>query len=354
MALDVVAVDRAMAAAAPPTFTEVGALVGAESITITERLNAPEQLTFQVPADSQASEIKTRFRDPVDGTEVWVHDRDTGNRLFAGGLLGYQPRLREGSTLWAATAAGIFHYATRWWLEPDGPSKVYSGVDQALIAKDLIDYWQALSYGDYGIDTSSVVATGVTRDRSYFTPEAHNIAQRIQELSAVDNGFDFAVNPSTRELEIFYPFRGTDQTGTLIIDRRSIINPESMISVGPDDILSEAYAVSDTGLVSHAVDAAMRAKYGRAGKSFAYSGISEQATLDDHAQLNVDQRGAYLHSLGVTSYPVAFDWSDFAVGDIVEYAFDHGAGTVVEQRRVLERKLTESSDGNRQITVVLL
>ena len=65
--------------------------------------------------------------------------------------------------------------------------------DQVLIAKDLIDTVQAYGHGDMLLDTSTLVADGTLRDRSWADDEYKNVGEAIEELAAVNNGFDFRV-----------------------------------------------------------------------------------------------------------------------------------------------------------------
>lgn len=353
--VDVVLVDRAMAETTAPTFTEIGPLVGAQGVKLTETLNLPESLEFTVPAALQEDAVNTRIIDPLDGSEVWLFQRETGNKLFAGPFLGYRPQLQDGGIVWTIRASGILGYTARMLApEPTDADLVFTAEDQADIAAALIDYWQALDYGDYGIDTSSVGATGVARDRTYAVPELHIVAQRLAELAAVADGFDYSIDPTTREFVVHYPSRGGDKTSTVIIDARSIIDPQSQISVGPEDTYSDAFAISsDTGLVATASSSGLRSSFGRSAFSAAWSGISVQATLDDHAQRLLDQHDSYLHILGATSYPIGIGWNSFELGDLVEFSFNYGAGDVTEQRRILQRTLTLAEPAET-ITVSLL
>lgn len=70
-------------------------------------------------------------------------------------------------------------------------TKVYTQVDQTTeIAKNLIDW--ALAYGPSPpIDTTAVGATGVPRDRTWQAYERPWIGRLIEDLAAVENGFDF-------------------------------------------------------------------------------------------------------------------------------------------------------------------
>jgi hypothetical protein len=229
---------------------------------------------------------------------------------------------------------------------------VFTGVDQALIADGLIDYWQNLDYGHYGITTGVSSPHGVLRDRTYLAKESHLIAQRMSELAAVQNGFDFQIDPLTREFTAVYPGLGVDRTDTLFIDARSVVDPSAQISAGPEDLISDAYAVGEN-IVAHAVNTALRAAVGRAGFAASFNGVTEQATLDDHAAHILAERSSQLHDPAKTLFAIAFDWDDFGLGDLVSFDYDYGAGLMSEQRRVVARTMGLTREGAQTITVEL-
>lgn len=356
--LNISAVARVPQSAATPTLTEAGGFVAPSAIKLTETLNQPEQLSFVIVPSKQDPAVLERFTDlAAYATEVWAFCDETvcgGVKMFAGPLLGYSPKLNGDEMTWEIRAAGILDYLRRMQIEPDGAGLSYTATDQATIAKGLIDYYQALTFGHYGIDTSGVTTTGVTRDRTYPVPEAHLIAQRLAELAAVDNGFDYSIDPVTRDFIVHYPERGTDLTGSLIIDARSIADPSAQISAGPEDLVSEGFALGDDGLVSHATNTTLRAAIGRSSFQSSFSGVTQQTTLDDHAQRLVDQRSTHLHDPAKVLFPIGLDWDDFGVGDLVEYAYDYGAGLVVEHRRVFSREMTIEDSGGVKIGVQLV
>jgi hypothetical protein len=351
------AVARTPQSAAPPTLGEVDGFVSPSNIQLTETLNLPELLTFTISPSKQDATVLARFLDLASqATEVWAFCDEVscgGIQMFAGPVLGYSPKLKGDEVTWEIRAAGLLDYLRRWRIEPDGAGLTYTGIDQATIAKGLIDYYQALTYGNYGIDTSGVSTTGVTRDRTYPPLENHLIAQRLSELAAVADGFDFSIDPITRDFIVHFPEQGTDQTGSVVIDGRSIADPSAQISAGPEDLVSEGFALGDNGLVSHAANTALRAAIGRSSFASSFSGVTVQATLDDHAQRLVDQRSTQLHDPAKTLFPVGVDWDDFGVGDTVEYSYDYGAGTMTEARRVYSRQLTIDDSGGVKIGVQL-
>lgn len=351
--INVSAVSRGMQVSSGPTLVEVDGIVAPQQFSLTETLNQPPELSFMMFPSKQAPAVLSRFLDmTAQGTEFWVWD-DDGTRLFSGEALGYSPALQGDDLVWTMRAVGLLSYLRRWRVEPDGADLVYTAVDQATIAKNLIDYYQALSYGNYGIGTSSVGTTGVTRDRTYPAIEAHLIAQRISELAAVDNGFDFYIEHASRDFKVAYPAQGTDKSNDIVIDSRGIADPSAQISVGPEDVASEGFGVGDNELVSHQSNTTLRAALGRSGFAASFSGVSVQSTLDDHAQRLINQRSTQLHLPARTLYEIGFDWGDFGIGDLVEFAYDYGAGAMVEQRRIYSRQLSITSEGLRTIGVSL-
>jgi hypothetical protein len=349
------AVSRTPQANGPPILIEIDGFVAPSGITLTETLNQPDQLSFSIVPVKQEPTVLARFKNlAAAATEIWAFCDDCGLHMFAGPLLGYAAGLKGDAIVWQVKAAGMLDYLRRWRIEPDGASLVYTNQDQTVIAKGLIDYYQALSYGNYGIVTTGLANTGVLRDRTYPAIEGHLIAQRLSELAAVNNGFDFSVTPATRQFNIHYPFQGTDRTNAVVIDGRSIVDPSAQISAGPEDLVSEGFALGDGGLIAHRSNTTLRAAIGRSGFVSSFNGVVVQATLNDHAQRLVDQRSTQLHDPAKTLVPVGLDWDDFDLGDRVEYAYDYGAGVMVEQRRVYARSMNLADTGVVKIGVQLI
>lgn len=346
--------DRAHAESTPPTLTEIDGIVAPSGITLTETLNMAEGLRFNMTPSKQSLDIRSRFFDlTAQGTEVWAADPDTGVRMFAGELIGYNPRLQGDEIVWEVRASGLLSYLKRWRIEPP-TSILFGGVDQAIVAKGLIDYYQDLDYGDYGIDTSAVVNTGVTRERFYDWAENHLIDQRLAELAAVQNGFDYHIDPTTREFHVDYPMRGQDLTSSVIIDGRSIADPSAQISIGPEDVAAVAYALGDDGLVSApgaAENVPLMQAIGRSTFISSFSGVTVQATLDDHAERLVTERATQLHDPAKVLFPIGLDWEDFEVGSLVQFAYDYGAGLMLEDRRILTREMRVEDSGGAVIGV---
>lgn len=102
-------------------------------------------------------------------------------------------------------------YWDRVSLTLEESSKFY-GVDQALIAKGIVEHVQdpAFDKSDLNIETDCPL-TGVLRDRVYLHQEHPNALDAVGEFAELDNGLDFsiAVTPTTRIFRTHYPARGT-------------------------------------------------------------------------------------------------------------------------------------------------
>lgn len=116
-----------------------------------------------------------------------------------------------------------------------GSQLTWTQKDQAVIAQGLIDQAQRLPGGDYGIGLGRLQGTGVLRDRTYELGDA--IGDKLQELSDVDNGFEWditATGPAALQLDIWYPQRGAD--------RGVILELGGAVVSGSRDVDSSEYA----------------------------------------------------------------------------------------------------------------
>lgn len=233
-------------------------------------------------------------------------------------------------------------------------------IDQFTIAKGLVDHWQSQQYGDYGIDTSTVGTSGVTRNRVYLRNELHNIGQRLAELGAVDNGFDLKVDPSTRKLVLTYPQQGADLSASIFLDERNIDSASVAMSVAPDDLVSDISATgtsTDTNGVNSALYSAqattsVRSAYGRSWAGQNFDGVSIQATLDGHANAYLAARNAQLLQPGLTVIArVGSDVGDFHAGDTITYSYDAGLGIQTITRRVTKLGVSVTRDGQQRLNV---
>lgn len=345
MTYELVAVARTPQVSGPPTLSEVDQ-IAAPTINWSHELSLPGTLRFSCTTDRLPGEVKSRFRDlAANPTEVWLH-RD-GVRVFAANVQAGQV---QGNTL-SVYGVGLLGYLAYMAVVSD---LTYSGVDQHLIAKALVDQWQTLDYGHYGIDTSAITASGTTRDRTYVAAEQHEVLRRILDLAAVNNGFDIDVDPSTRELLLYHPSQGADLSSSVVLDGRNITDANVAFSVAPGTIASEAFGsgTGETTITSTQSNTSLRATWGRAAVFGTFDGVSQQATLDGHTSRLLNERDAMLFQPGPGLHPVAdADVDSFDVGDTVTYDFDSGLGRQTGTYRVAVKQVTVDEVGQESIAV---
>lgn len=77
--------------------------------------------------------------------------------------------------------------------------QIYTGVNQYAIARGLLDQAQ-IGWTPYeananlGITSDPFKNSAVLRDRAYYVTDGATVGQRLQELAAVDNGFEYMIN----------------------------------------------------------------------------------------------------------------------------------------------------------------
>lgn len=344
-------VARTPQQSAPPTLEELAPIIDARNLKWSDELNTAGTASLVCTPSTLPADARQRLRNLAEyPCELWL-DRE-GSRVFAGPIIGYSIGEDGGLTL---RAAGLLYYLRYMMVDAD---QTFAAVEQFTIARTLVAQWQALDYGDFGLDTSAVTASGVTRDRSYLgATEEHPVLQRVSELAAVINGFDFWIDPDTRALELAYPTRGADLSGSVILDRRGITNPGADVSVAAGDLASEAVGRSydrdtDTLLTSTAENPTLRASFGRCAIAETFQGITVQGTLDGHTEELLTPRGVPLFSVTPKLVPVAgAGVGDFGPGDIVTWDYDDGLGRRTETRRVASLGVSIGDDGAEVIDV---
>lgn len=344
---ELVAVARIPQAAAPPTLTEIGPIV-APTIIWTDGLNQPGAVAFSCTADRLASDVRARFLDvAANPTEVWLY-RD--GVIVAAGIV--EAGQVQGGIL-SCTCPGLLHYLAYMHVVAD---VTYTADDQFAIAAALVEQWQSLSYGDFGIDTSGVGTSGITLDRTYLAAERHEVLRRVLDLGARVDGFDTHVDPATRALALSHPLRGTDLTSSVVLDARNITDGSFVFSVAPGDLASEALGVGTLGgadpITSTAENTTLRQAWGRTGVTETFDGVDDAGVLGDHTERLLDDRTTMVSAPGPGLLPVAdADVGSFGPGDEVTYSFDSGLGTVTLTGRIGEKRVTVDEQGNETMAV---
>lgn len=174
----------------------------------------------------------------------------------------------------------------------------YSAQDQMDIARDIITRAMAIADLDLTLDSDD---SGVTRDRSYFDYEAKPVAEAVEQLAAVIDGFDFSLTASladgvvTRNMELDYPRRGRTaaQSGHVFEWGRNIVDlkwtedatgtANSIIGLGQGEGLSKKRTrITDT--------TALAEGYPLLEDSINLPDVEVLDTLDGHVRAALAQR----------------------------------------------------------------
>lgn len=330
-----------------PTLTALAPLAFG-SLSITEELSRYSELKCGVHLDRIFSDGQDELRDPYNFPAEITLDRN-GKRIFAGPI--WTTGL-QGSTV-NVQCRGLSAYLMYMGIDSNTGAKSYSGVDQHQIVKDLIDSWQNLDYGNFGIDTANISNGGQTRTVDYPLEEIHQVYKRIAELGARINGFDFAVDPATRELQLWTPERGVDRSNSVFFDARNVASNDEQRSVAAGQSASSVHAVSD-GLISTQTDLDSMQVFGRAFFGTSERNITVQGSLDDKANQALNARKSMHYEPGPEmELAIDADWDDFSVGDTVELRYDSGLGELLLTPKIIRRTLKINTQGEETLSVEL-
>ena len=176
-------------------------------------LNKPGEATFTYSL-KDFSELATSINSTVTallgiGRFTLECLRD-GSVFFAGQILFFKREVNSISAEISVKALGFFWLlSTRFaGLTSD---RVFTATDAGAIAWTLIDETQDLTNGDFGF-TQGTIQTSLNRTLTY---TRKSIKEAIEDLAFADGGFDFEVDEN-KILNIFYPFKGSDKTDTVI------------------------------------------------------------------------------------------------------------------------------------------
>lgn len=348
VAYELVCVARVPQVAGPPLLFEVDPIdwVG---LSFTDELSKPQTLSASCNLASLTDPVIQRIRDLSRlGTELWLYRN--GVMVFAGPLLGWQV---QGSTV-TFNAGGLLSYLKWYWVMAD---LVFAGVDQNLIVKRLIDQWQELPYGHFGLDTTGITTSGVTRDATYLKKELHNVQQRVFELGLRQDGFDIEADPTTRDVRLWYPAQGVDRSegeDAIIFDDRNVTSGDVLCSSAPGDVASDVLGVgtgNDSAIMAEAGNEELRQSFGRAGWAQTFDGVSEQATLDSYTAGALDARDSTLLVPGPGVRTTAdADLVAYGAGDTVGYQVHEELG-VTGAFRIRKRTVSVSKIGREQTSL---
>jgi hypothetical protein len=238
----------------------------------------------------------------------------------------------------------------------------YTNLDQLAIAQNLIIYAQDTTLhgasADYDIVTNGETS-GVLRSRTYYSWERANIGKAIENLAALENGFDFYIrcrwNGTTISRDFICAYPGVPSANANIAYewKKNILRYTI-----PTDALSMAKKVDaigagegDTMLIATAEDG-MLTTYPMREADFAYKDVSDIQTLQAHA--NADLVRNRLPDT-VPTLVVKLD-DDVPVGSVIpgmnaSVKIDDGKVQIDDVYKIVQMEVRVDAEGQEEMTV---
>lgn len=311
-------------------------------------LNSPGSCSLTIPLFLSTQQAKALTLERLqEGASSLFVERD-GQIMWGGPLWTWS--VSQDLTTITLNAEGFGSWPRRVLLRD---TKDYTAWDQVSIATDLLAYAQAQP-GGLAFDTSDVMPTGRIRDRNtYFGYERKFIGGIIEQLAAVDDGFDFRYEPLWVGEQIGvrfltqYPSTGRDtdlvfESGAnatltgFTSDGTNLATRADATGAGQADLmLIQTWSRPDGESVPLLLDAVE-----------SFPSVTDTSTLLDKAKLRVS-RGS--QSVRIPTMTMNTDAApllgSYIVGDQVRARADHGLLSFDQQVRITGRKVTVDKDG---------
>lgn len=345
---EVAAWRRQNNAAAVPTFTEVeNRIILAEGLEWSKELYGDGQITVKTdPTKIPQSLAESMVNMSTKPSELGVF-RD-GVLVQRGPLVAWETQ-GKGVTLHAKGLLYYLHYMTV-------TADVDYNINQVLIAKDLIDDYQAKTRGNYGLVTTSMTSAGSTRERSYLAADLIDINEEIRALGEADNGFDIIINPSTRVITCHNPTLGTDKSLLVVFDLRGVAGPSMSDSVAAGQFGTAALVAGvpedSDPVVVESIDNTTRDLWGLAHVTHTASGVASSAEVTQIATRTRDvaKRSVFLpprEHFAVWGATVV----DFDIGDTVTVEYNAGFSMMTYVGRVKAIHVSVQEGGQDKISL---
>jgi len=326
------------------------AVVVPRSATVTRRLLKPSVLSVAVDGTGAAelgtsARVLRGWRRPAAGGARVL--RATGRA--AGITAAASTDALEVVTVPAVDALG--HLANRVVVA----SATYTQQTPWFIAADLVADQDARS--PTGLAVPEAVS-GPPRDRTY--EFGKNVAEAVQQLAEVDDGFYYVVDPQDDPaaysvLTILYPAAGGHAAGAKFEWGDGTIGNLSGLEA---DLLPPVNSVTAFGAGSGddqlrvtVVDQPSIDEHGLFDKTISHSDVTELATLEQHAldALRPHERRTFRVTVGAPTdadLQVPTPWEDFDVGDTVALELRGDSPMLTYSDRIMVTSFTVAIDEN--------
>ena len=269
-------------------------------------------------------------------TAVWF-ERD-GVLLF-GGIVWAVSADSEGNTLTVA-GEGPQSYLRRRAIRS---TLTYTGVDQLDIARALIDHAQSVANGTIGL-TYDTTDSGVTRDRTYLAYERKNLGEAIEQLAAVDGGFDWRWDHNyvggipTWSMGFTYPATGRDTQHVFEVGTNcSIGNYETDGSTIANLVDVFGAGTAAETLIATVQNTALQGPYPILETTESHSDVLVLATLELYGRRRLSRGAGPTRRAQLTTFAGTDPTlGSYICGDRVRVKVDHGWLQLDEVMRITE------------------
>lgn len=310
--------------------------VPAKNLQFTYVLNKPGSIGFTLPLrhpktnPTTLAPGKREIKVYRDGVLVW------GGYLWDAQISGEEVRF------------GGEGYFSRLKHRYISTTVTFTQQDQTDIAWSLINTTQ--STDDLGF-TDAHSTTGILRDRTYIGAERKFIAEAIEQLSAVEDGFDFEITPA-KEFKTYYPKKG--QNIAVIFELGKNIRSyecQWLASNVASEITAIGEGQGDASLLSVASDVVATSEFGLLQDTRSFKDISVQSTLDKHAteELRLAKQARVIPGVQlVTQDP---PWGAYGVGDQASLRIRNGYTQINDIFRISVINVQVSNEGFEAIGI---
>ena len=346
-----------------PTFAELDEVVINDRLTWGVEVYGDGQVSFALKPDDQPQVVKDALVNIYENPcEIWLYRDDVV--VQSGPVIGLQPQGAQNTI--NLVCRGSMYYMRYMFILTD---QAFTATDQYTVAKWPINYWQGLTYGHYGLDTSSIGTSGQTIDQEWVATEAPNCLQSIDKIAQNVNGFEYTVLPGKTTKEVVFASRlGADKTSSIVLDPLNIQDTSMWLSVAFRDFASVGIATgadpdTTTPVLAVKENSTAISTWGRAGARISVDGADTQSTIDDYAQSLVDTisrlylqfggAGGGTEGTGTHIIPVqGAGVMDIEIGDTIQMRHDYGLGILNIPLDVAKKYVSVDNQGRETMSLV--
>lgn len=255
-------------------------------------------------------------------------------------------------------AQGIWSYFQRRLIKA---SVTFTNSDQFTIAQTLLNNAASAPGGDLGVVVPNTTS-GVVRTRSYFGVERKQLGEAVEQLAAVENGFDFEVTTSlsgatfTNDVVFYYPRQGRRLSAVWDVSVHvSLDSWEVDASATANSISGLGSGDGDAALVLDVADPSKLAEYPLLEDTASFKDVVEQSTLDAHSRAELTRRSAPTALPELTLLPTAETTvGSFVVGDEVRLRGTRGWSELDGWYRIVGYNVEVTDEGDEKIRVTIV